>query len=80
MPGSESWLHAVFTSPGDVRDALEQLAEAGVAANDIEVRSSGGWVDTATVGVQPATGSDALRCGPFRLDREPPRLALSSDW
>jgi len=40
MPGSESWLHAVFTSPGDVRDALEQLAEAGVAANDIEVRSS----------------------------------------
>ena len=36
----EQWLHAVFASPSDVRDALDRLAEAGVAAGDIEVRSS----------------------------------------
>ena len=40
MSGAESWLHAVFTSPADVRHALEQLAEAGISAGDIEVRSS----------------------------------------
>ena len=36
----ERWLHAVFTSPSDVREALARLATAGVAASDIEVRSS----------------------------------------
>ncbi len=36
----ERWLHAAFTSPADVRDALAQLAAAGVASGDIEVRSS----------------------------------------
>lgn len=36
----ERWLHAVFTSPSDVREALARLATAGVAAGDIEVRSS----------------------------------------
>ena len=36
----ERWLHAVFTSPSDVREALARLAAAGVAASDIEVRSS----------------------------------------
>ena len=40
MPVAESWLHAVFTSPSDVRRALGQLAESGIAASDIEVRSS----------------------------------------
>ena len=34
------WLHAVFTNPTDVREALERLATAGVPANDIVVRSS----------------------------------------
>jgi len=33
-------LHAVFESPYDVREALESLAQAGVAPRDIEVRSS----------------------------------------
>jgi len=37
---SERWLHAVFTSPSDVREALARLATAGVTAGDIEVRSS----------------------------------------
>ena len=36
----ERWLHAAFDSPSDVRDALARLATAGVAARDIEVRSS----------------------------------------
>ena len=36
----ERWLHAAFDSPSDVRDALARLATAGVAASDIEVRSS----------------------------------------
>ena len=35
-----SWLHAAFDSASDARDALEQLAEAGVTASEIEVRSS----------------------------------------
>ena len=35
-----SWLHAAFDSVSDAQDALEQLAEAGVAASEIEVRSS----------------------------------------
>ena len=40
MSGADSLLHAVFTFPSDVRDALARLAEAGIAAGDIEVRSS----------------------------------------
>ena len=36
----ERWLHAVFTSPAGARDALARLAADGVAAGDIEVRSS----------------------------------------
>ena len=35
-----SWLHAAFDSVSDAQDALEQLAEAGVDASEIEVRSS----------------------------------------
>lgn len=34
------WTHAIFTSPSDAQDALQRLADAGIAAGDIEVRSS----------------------------------------
>ncbi len=34
------WTHAAFAKPSDAQDALERLAEAGVAASEIEVRSS----------------------------------------
>jgi len=34
------WLHAAFETDVDVLDALRRLAEDGVAAEDIEVRSS----------------------------------------
>ena len=40
MAPAGSWLHAVFDSPSDAQDALEQLAEAGFTASEIEVRSS----------------------------------------
>ncbi len=40
MSDNASWLHAAFDSPSDAKHALEQLAEAGVPAGDIEVRSS----------------------------------------
>ena len=40
MSQTATWLHAAFDSPADAQSALEQLAEDGVAANDIEVRSS----------------------------------------
>ncbi len=40
MSENATWLHAAFDSTSDVQDALEQLAEAGVTASEIEVRSS----------------------------------------
>ena len=40
MSDNASWLHAAFDSPSDAKHALAQLAEAGVPASDIEVRSS----------------------------------------
>jgi hypothetical protein len=40
MSQTATWLHAAFDSPADAQSALEQLAEDGVAANDIEVRTS----------------------------------------
>ena len=40
MTENASRLHAAFDSPSDAKDALEQLAEAGVPASEIEVRSS----------------------------------------
>ena len=40
MSSADTWLHAVFRSPSDAQDALERLAEDGVAASEIEVRSS----------------------------------------
>lgn len=35
-----TWVHAVFATPSDARDALRKLAEEGVRADDVEVRSS----------------------------------------
>jgi hypothetical protein len=32
--------HAAFVSPYDVRDALERLEQDGIAASDVEIRSS----------------------------------------
>jgi hypothetical protein len=40
MATTVSWTHAVFSSESDVRDALDRLAEAGIGADDIELRSS----------------------------------------
>ena len=40
MSDNASWLHAAFDSTSDAKDALEQLANAGVTASEIEVRSS----------------------------------------
>ncbi len=40
MSENATWLHAAFDSTSDAQDALEQLAEAGVTASEIEVRSS----------------------------------------
>jgi len=38
--GTSHWLHAAFESQAGARDALDQLTRDGVAAEDIEVRSS----------------------------------------
>jgi len=37
---ASEWLHAAFASAVDAREALEQLARAGVRPEDIETRSS----------------------------------------
>ena len=37
---ARAWLHAVFDSPSDALDALEELAQEGLTFRDIEVRSS----------------------------------------
>jgi hypothetical protein len=55
MAQSGSWFHAVFASPDDARYALKKLGEAGVAAGDIEMRSSIPLEDVHPVGAAPRT-------------------------
>lgn len=49
------WIHAVFASPTDAGDALRELAAAGVAPADIEVRSSIPLPDLRPAGSEPRT-------------------------
>lgn len=49
------WVHAVFASPADAKDALRELAAAGVAAGDIEVRTSIPLPDLRPAGSEPRT-------------------------
>lgn len=55
MGPSERWVHAVFESRGDARDALRELAAAGIAAAHIEVRSSIPLPDLRPAGSEPRT-------------------------
>lgn len=49
------WVHAVFATPADASHALRELAAAGVAAADIEVRSSIPLPDLRPAGSEPRT-------------------------
>jgi hypothetical protein len=54
--GTERWLHAVFASEAGVRDALGQLAQDGVPAKDVEIRSSAPLAqDILPVRLRPAS-------------------------
>ncbi|MSR23083.1 MAG: DUF3341 domain-containing protein [Gemmatimonadetes bacterium] len=52
MAGEATWLHAVFSSSADARDAVRKLAEAKIAAKDVEIRSS------VPLGELPPLGSE----------------------
>jgi hypothetical protein len=52
---ADGWHHAAFASPADARHALRNLADAGIAAADIEVRSSIPLEGVRAPGPEPRT-------------------------